>query len=115
MFKWLICKFTKSNSQVFCNIDSVPRVDCHDEQNVISVYPPIPLQQSEQYEKPDDLGSNQEALLEHLIVDKAKLDTIEKKTSDKQPQIACIWRLRHQKNGRLKGNFGIQHLISTQL
>ena len=57
----------------------------------------------------------QEALLEHLIVDKAKLDTIEKKTSDKQPQIARIWRLRHQKNGRLKGNFGIQHLISTQL
>ena len=97
MFKWLICKFTKSNSQVFCNIDSVPRVDCHDEQNVISVYPPIPLQQSEQYEKPDDLGSNQEALLEHLIVDKAKLDTIEKKTSDKQPQIACIWRLRYKR------------------
>ena len=53
-----MCKFTKSNSQVFCNIDSVPRVDCHDEQNVISEYPPIPLQQSEQYEKPDDLGSN---------------------------------------------------------
>ena len=60
----------------------MPRVDCHDEQNAISVYPPIPLQQSEQYKNPDDLGSNQEALLKHLIVDEAKLDTIEKKPSE---------------------------------
>ena len=43
---------------------------------------PFPLQQSEQYEKPDDLSSNQEALLDHLIVDEAKLNTIEKKTSE---------------------------------
>lgn len=75
-------QFTESNFQVFCNIDSVPRVDCNDEQNAISVYPPFPLQQSEQYEKPDDLSSNQEALLDHLIVDEAKLNTIEKKTSE---------------------------------
>ena len=60
----------------------MPRVDCNDEQNAISVYPPFPLQQSEQYEKPDDLSSNQEALLDHLIVDEAKLNTIEKKTSE---------------------------------
>ena len=60
----------------------MPRVDCHDEQNAISVYPPIPLQQSEQYKNPDDLGRSQEALLKHLIVDEAKLDTIEKKTSE---------------------------------
>ena len=31
------------------------------------------LQQSEQYKNPDDLGSNQEALLKHLIVDEASL------------------------------------------
>lgn len=73
-------QFTESNFQVFCNIDSMPRVDCHNEQNAISVYPPFPLQQSEPYEKPDDLRSSQEALLEHLIVDEVKLNTIEKKT-----------------------------------
>ena len=39
-------QFTESNFQVFCNIDSVPRVDCNDEQNAISVYPPFPFQQS---------------------------------------------------------------------
>ena len=75
-------QFTESNFQVFCNIDSVHRVDCNDEQNAISVYPPFPLQQSDKYEKPDDLSSNQEALLDHLIVDEAKLNTIEKKTSE---------------------------------
>ena len=39
------------------------------------------MKQSEQYEKPDSLGSNHQALLEHLIVDEAKLYTIEKRTS----------------------------------
>lgn len=73
-------QFTECNFQVFCNTDSMPTVDCHNEQNAISVYPPFPLQQSEPYEKPDDLRSSQEALLGHLIVDEVKLNTINKKT-----------------------------------
>ena len=36
---------------------------------------PVLCQQSEQYEKPDDLSSKQEELLEHLIVDAAKSNT----------------------------------------
>ena len=40
------------------------------------------MQQSEHYEKPDDLSSIQEAILDHFIVDEAKLTTIEKKTSE---------------------------------
>ena len=75
-------QFTESNFQVFCNIDSVPRVNCNGYQNAISTYPAFPLQQSQQYEKPDGLSSNQEALLDHLIVDEAKLNNIEKTTRE---------------------------------
>ena len=32
-------QFTESNFQVFCNIDSVPKVDCNVDQNAISAYP----------------------------------------------------------------------------
>ena len=58
------------------------KVHCNDDQNALSVDPPFRLQQSEQYETPDDFSSNQEALLDHLIVVEAKRNTIEKKTSE---------------------------------
>lgn len=44
-------QFSKSNLQVFCNIDSVPSADCNDgndDQNAISAFPTFPLQHSEQ-------------------------------------------------------------------
>ncbi|CAH3169650.1 unnamed protein product, partial [Pocillopora meandrina] len=40
------------------------------------------LQETKFGKCPNDLSSNQEALLDHLIVDEAKLNTIEKKTSE---------------------------------
>ena len=71
-------QFSESNFQVFCNIDSVPRADCNDgndDQNAISAFPAFPLRHSEQCKKPDGLSRNQEALLDHLIVDSAKLNS----------------------------------------
>ena len=78
-------QFSESNFQVFCNIDSVPRADCNDgndDQNAISAFPAFPLRHFEQYKKPDGLNRNQEALLDHLIVDEAKLNNIEKTTRE---------------------------------
>ena len=72
----------ESNFQVFCDIDSVLRADCTDNQNSISAFPAFPLQSTEQYKKPDGLSRNQEALLDHLIVDEAKLNNIEKTTRE---------------------------------
>ena len=69
------------NFQVFCNIDSVPRADCddgNDDKNAISAFPTFPLQHPEQYKKPDGLNRNQEALPDHVIVDEAKLNKIQK-------------------------------------
>ena len=60
----------------------MPRADCNDgndEQNATSAFP---LRHFEQYKKPDGLNRNQEALLDHLIVDEAKLNNIEKTTRE---------------------------------
>lgn len=75
-------QFTESNFEVFCNIDSVPRADCNDDKNAISAFPAFPLQHSERYNKPDGLSRNQEVLLDHLNVDEAKLNNIEKTTRE---------------------------------
>lgn len=78
-------QFSESNFQVFCSIDSVPRADSNDgnhDQNAISAFPAFPLRHSEQYKKPDGLSKDQEALLDHLIVDEAKLNSIEKTTRE---------------------------------
>ena len=50
--------------------------------NAISAFPAFPLRHFEQYKKPDGLNRNQEALLDHLIVDEAKLNNVQKTTRE---------------------------------
>ena len=61
----------------------------------------------EQYKKPDGLNRNQEALLDHLIDDEAKLNNIEKTT--REQAASQEW------NAERKFHFGLQLPISTPL
>ena len=73
-------QFTESHFQVYSNIDSAPRVDSDSDQNTMNVYPEFPSQQSQQYEIPAGIGSQQKELLDYLIVDEVTFNNIERNT-----------------------------------
>jgi len=76
-------QFTEANFSVCCDLTSIPRTQNNVVINIMQMeYPAFPLQKTNEFQKPGDLDENQENLFNHLVVDEAKLNKIEKETRE---------------------------------
>lgn len=73
--------YTESNFKVFCNVNSVVKIDPN-LADVPKEYPKFPLENAEQYQISANLDAQQKALLEHLSVDAVQLNMIEENTCE---------------------------------
>lgn len=93
--------FTEANFQVFCNIDSMPRIDSSQQRPICSDLPQFSVNDVPKFQNPNEIRELEKKLLEHLTVDKDKVNETERK-------------LPHQliqKHGEMKGNLGLLPLI----
>ena len=72
--------FTEANFQVFCDINSMPRIGPSEETPICSDFPQLPIDDVGEFQSPNEIGELEKKLLEHLTVDKCKLNEIESKT-----------------------------------
>ena len=72
--------FTESNFKVYCNIDDMPRLDCNETLDtvVLDTYPIFPLEVTDDFTMAgiENLDDKQKALLQHIMVDEQKINSI---------------------------------------
>jgi hypothetical protein len=74
-------QFIESNFSVYCDLNIIPRQMVLVSQDT-GPYPDFPLKPTQEYKKPAGLEYGMENLLDFLIVDKIKLNKIEKETRE---------------------------------
>jgi len=73
--------FTESNFSVFCDIDSVPRIAISSNADGRQ-YPHFPLQNSQDFDIPENVTEQEKEFLQYISVDENKLNNIERKTQN---------------------------------
>ena len=65
----------------FCDINAMPRIGSSEETPICSDFPQLPINNLGEFQCPNEIGELEKKLLEHLTVDKCKLNEIESKTT----------------------------------
>ena len=72
--------FTESNFQVFIDISSVARTNANEGRVASAQFPKFPIYDADEFQYLNPVGESEKKLLEHLTVDKDKVNDIEVKT-----------------------------------
>lgn len=88
----------------FCDINAMPRIGSSEETPICSDFPQLPINNLGEFQCPNEIGELEKKLLEHLTVDKCKLNEIESKTTTQADSEA--WK-NERKFRFTASNFGL--------